>query len=510
MTRLQNLTFIFLALAIIGYLSAPVFLGFAVVPGVVAVTCAGLAGFKQWRNTICTLALPAGRAKLKILLVSGLSLALLLGTSSARLLPSFDFSRKQSLTLEPATKALLSELDTPVTITINLGPQNPDFARVQALINHYTKAGRGLITVSYLNTQLNAATNENGPYLAKPNTALIKSENFSHNISPITEGNLNQTLRRLMLPAHRLIYFLQTFGEKTVKDHGPGGLSQWASDMSKQRLTALDYYWPEGDPLPKAAVLVLVGPRAPLGELREEQLLQYIKTGGKLMMLVDPLTVAVSPKFWDQLGVSLMDGLIVDPEANMANTGETFVITKEYQNHPITEGLSSPMMWPLVGAFNAAPKPAGQDDDTSIKAPPKVFTLAMTSHSAWLETDAVAFNQGSTHYQPEDDTPGPLVTAIAAEIEGGGRLVALADSDLATNNFRGFVGNRNFTITAINWLLDGRSATIIKKDQGQHIIFNDISARLTFWLPTVAWPALLLIIWWSFYCWRRRSNDILK
>ena len=507
MTRLQNLTFIFIALTIIGYLSAPAFLGFTVVPASLAMTCAALAGFKQWLNTTRSLALPAGRAKLKLLAISVISLALLLGLGSEKLLPSFDFSRKQSLALAPTTNALLKKLDTPVNITINMGSQSPNFTWVQELMNHYVQEGRGLITVNYINPQTMAAANDNGPYLAKPNTAIIKAENFSQNISPINEDTVNQTLNKIMLPAHRLVYFLQTFGEKAIQDQGPGGLSQWAADMSQQRLTSLDYYWAEGSPLPfEASALVLVGPRAPLGELREEQLLKHLETGGKLMMLVDPLTVAISPEFWEKLGITIADGLIIDPEANLANTNETFVITRKYHQHPITEGLISPMLWPLVGAFSTAPKPTEQDNDDDKKLTATVFALTMSSPSAWLETDAASFNKGNTRYQADEDTVGPLVTAVAAEIKGGGRLVALADSDLASNNFRGFVGNQNFTLTAINWLLDGKSAILIKKDPGQHIIFSQISARLVFWLPTVAWPIFLLITWWSFYCWRRRLN----
>lgn len=86
-------------------------------------------------------------------------------------------------------------------------------------------------------------------------------------------------------------------------------------------------------------------------------------------------------------------------------------------------------------------------------------------------------------------------------------MLALADSDLAANGFRGFPGNRNFTSAAINWLLDGESAPLVAKDQTQGLILNHISARLAFWLPTVVWPALVMLAWLLYYRHRHRRRS---
>lgn len=499
--KMRNLTFLFLGLAALGYLSAPAFIGFSLIPLGFAFIFAALAGLKTWKDEARSLVSPPGLARLKAGGALGLGLALLLWLGSMNLWPTLDFSPQGTLTLAPETKALLVRLDIPVSITINLSPQSTQAPQIRELMSHYVRESSKLITVNYVNPQTQTDNHDpQGPQLVQPHTALITALNFRENISTPSQRTINLALVRLLQPQPRLVYFLQAFGEKMVQNRGFGGLSQWGADMADRKLMAQDSYWPEGAPLPvEASVLILAGPKAPLGEIREKQLLSFIKNGGKLLLMVDPLTVSLSSDFWAHLGLSLPDGLVVDPEANLSNTGEGFVVTRDFAEHAVTKGLTEPMLWPLAGAFiSVAPK-------SGSKLTATFFVLALSSSSGWLETDPSSFSTGQVRYQAGQDIPGPLTLALAAEIEGGGRIVALTDSDLATNGFRGITGNRNFTDAALNWLLDGEQALSILSDPGQSLVLSPFSARLIFWLPVVVWPVLVLLVWGIFYR-RRRSG----
>ena len=285
-----------------------------------------------------------------------------------------------------------------------------------------------------------------------------------------------------------------------MQDKGPGGLSQWAEDLSGQRLTALDHYWPEGPPLPREAdALVLAGPKAPLGQYREDLLLDHLKRGGKLLLMLDPLTVTLSQDFWKPFGLSRPEGLVLDPETTLAGTGDSFVVSHDYLPHALTRGLTRPILWPLVGAFQSG-------DEGQALLPATSYALISSSPSSWLETDPASLSQGKPRYQADNDLPGPLVLAVAVELEGGGRLLALADSDLAANGFRGLPGNRDFSSAAVHWLLDGEAVPQTFRAPVQSLILNRISARLIFWLPAVLWPALVLGLWLGFYRRRQRRS----
>ncbi len=500
--RYRRLALAALVAALLGRLAAPAFLGFTVLPLAAALVLILLAGPAQWRADWAALTSPAGRGRLWAALALAGTLGLALAIGQSRPGPAFDFSPHRLLTLAPETLELLTKLDRPVAVTVNLGPQSPRWPRVRELMDQYLAAAGNRLTITYLNPQTQAAADGYGPRLVSPDTAEVAAEGFRENISPVSEEALNGALTRLLHPQRRLIYFLNTFGEKLVQDRGPGGLSQWAEDLGGRRLIALDYHWPEGRPLPlEASALVLAGPRAPLGEDRERELLEYVRSGGRLLILVDPLTVAVSPDFWTPWGLKLADGLVVDPETNLAGTGDGFVVSHDFPAHPLTRGLASPVVWPLVGAFLTA------REDGRTELPATIFAVALSSPSAWLETDPASFNTQTIRYQPDQDIPGPLTLGVAAELDNGGRLVALADSDLAANGFRGFPGNRQLTAASVHWLLDGESAAPPGPGaQPPSLILNRISGRLVFWLPAVVWPALVLGVWLAFYLRRHRRR----
>lgn len=500
-TAYRNLSLAFLLLGLIGYFSAPAFPGFTIIPLSLAFLFFLAAGAGQWRRVYSSLFSLAGRSYVKAVAALLLSLILALAAGQARLGRGLDFSGNRAVALAPETLALLERLDRPVSIKLHLGPQSPGLERVKVLMDLYLKGAGGKLKVSYINPQTESGADGQGPRLAAPGAALMESEGFRESLSPISEDSLNNALNRLMHPERRLIYFLNTFGEKMVQDKGPGGLSQLAADLSERRLLALDYYWPEEQPLPReASILALAGPKAPLGQRREQELLDYVRNGGYLLIMADPLVAHISPDFWAVFGLKYPHGLVLDPEATLAGTKEAMVVSHDYPRHALTLGLDSPSVWPISGAFI----PGDNEGQTSLQT--TIFAVAMSSSSSWLETDALSYVKNEARYQAGQDIPGPLALAVAAEMGNGGRLLALADSDLAANGFQGFPGNRNFNSAAVSWLLDGESAVPIKlRDESGSLALSPISARLLFWLPVVLWPALVILLWLAFY-FRRHSR----
>jgi hypothetical protein len=73
--------------------------------------------------------------------------------------------------------------------------------------------------------------------------------------------------------------------------------------------------------------------------------------------------------------------------------------------------------------------------------------------------------------------------------------LALADSDVAANNFSGFPGNRAFLTASLHWLLDGEAALPPPPEKAQELLLSPISAKLIFWLPVVGWPLFVLAGW---------------
>ncbi|MDR2946065.1 MAG: hypothetical protein LBV79_04900 [Candidatus Adiutrix sp.] len=169
----RNLTFLSLGLALMGYLTAPNFLGLAVFPLAAAPVFAALTGRARWQADWAALRSPAGRSRLTVLGAGLASVLFLLAAASGSFWPRLDFSQGRVQARPPATLALLARLEQPVSVTVHIGPQDSRSPRIRELMAQYVQAAGGRLTVTYVNPQTDAAQGELGPRLVTPDTAEI-------------------------------------------------------------------------------------------------------------------------------------------------------------------------------------------------------------------------------------------------------------------------------------------------------------------------------------------------
>jgi hypothetical protein len=393
--------------------------------------------------------------------------------------------------------------------------------RVRRLLELYQKASP-LISTSVIKALVEAKATSKASdslfELAKPDSITITSGNFSETINPITRQGIDASLRRLISP-YRLVYNLTGDGEKSVLDQSPLGISQWAQALSESKIFVDDCLW-VGSKLPPEALaahaLILAGPRRPLGEEREKALMDYLISGGKLIIFQDPMVVGFGAAALESIGLNLPWGLVVDPTSTWAGTEDFFIVSRDYPAHPVTLGLEQPVIWPLTGAVTVTSKAnlpenpldpviAPQTDPTGPTG--HTWAVALSSPAAWLETDRKSLAERSHRYQSQSDLPGQLVLASATTLSSGGRLMLLADADLAANSFINYAGNLAFLNNAIFWLL-GAQDDLATSQAVTWLDLTDTKARLLFWLPTVIWPVLMIVIWfiWQFKRRRRASS----
>jgi hypothetical protein len=333
-------------------------------------------------------------------------------------------------------------------------------------------------------------------------------------------------------------------GEKSVLDSSPMGLSRWARSLQASKIHLKDCLW-AGPVLPPEAwaahALILAGPRRPLGDERERALMDYLSKGGKLLLLQDPMVVGFGPGALAPLGLDMPWGLMVDPDATWAGTEDFFIVSRDFPAHPMTAGLTRPVVWPLAGAVVARDRSSDKDsaastddapsddpspDDASPEAPKRVvgssesappmegsaesppsrtWSVALSSEAAWLETDGASLAERSHRYQPGLDLLGPTTLASATSVTGGGRLVLAADADLIANAFIDHAGNKAFADNALYWLL-GAQEELASPVGAVWLDLTHAKARALFWIPTVIWPVVAVLIWYLHHLRRRRES----
>jgi ABC-type uncharacterized transport system involved in gliding motility auxiliary subunit len=130
------------------------------------------------------------------------------------------------------------------------------------------------------------------------------------------------------------------------------------------------------------------------------------------------------------------------------------------------------------------------------KTPPagvSVLSLVKTSNQSWAETNRAALEKGQINPDPEDPK-GPLSLAAVATKDKA-RIVVYGTSEVASNQFLNFQGNRDFFMNTVSWLAEEEGQIAIRpKDTKQTPVFLSAQqAQASFLLPVVLLPAIPIV-----------------
>jgi hypothetical protein len=277
-------------------------------------------------------------------------LAALAAAGALTSLPAVNVAAPHEAFLPEETLELLRRLDREVVMTARVSPDRTSEGPARHLLGLYAKASPW---VSFTVGPAQGGTAPSEPdeiALAAQDTVTLSASGFEETVFPITRGQLDAAIRRLVSPP-RLVYCLMGEGAKSSMDTGPRGLSAWAGHLARRKIYVRDWEWAGDAPLPpEAHALVYAGPRMPPDPAKERELLDYLARGGRLMSLNDPMVAALDPALFAPLSLRLPEGLVYDQTRNWAGTDDAFIVADDFPAHPATLGMRGPVIFPLAGA----------------------------------------------------------------------------------------------------------------------------------------------------------------
>jgi len=413
------------------------------------------------------------------ILVIGCSL--LFQDLSSHLYEQFDLTKKRLHTLSESTVTILEKFDSePLTAKIFLDESDVDRSRAEGLIRLYRKA---LPTLRYefisptknpLQVQ-EYGIDRNGMVLWEWRGKRVKTTGFSEEV--FTSG-----LRKLVDPRTYSCYVLKGHGEKDPEKDFP---------FLKQRLEEENYVLrvlplEEAGEIPRDAELILwIGPEEPLLEKEAALLETYLKSGGRMVICLDPLVAAASgasESFFSMLGVVLDSRVVVDMRSQLFRGDFFFATATRYPTHVITRGLNRVSVFPLARSFSIDPKRVDRK-----RAGVELCPLAETSETAWAESDKDSLRSESPRFDPAADLKGPVVLAVAGELQSlestltqkGGRFVLFGDSDFLTDRYVKIGNNLDLFLNAVAWTVEREDGIALRpKDPLHHPIILSRSETL--------------------------------
>ncbi len=334
------------------------------------------------------------------------------------------------------------------------------------------------------------------------------------------EKAFTNAIYSLIHPTSPAIYFLQGHEEKDMDLADSNGYSEIKEALlnEKYEIKTLNFY--EDREFPKdCAVLVIAGPQKKILPREQQIILEYIKQGGRIMILIDPLTKPGLELVLHELGVEKGDNIVVDPERGVRTLfgQRTTWIIPDYKSHPIVDELAKRNIGIVLVGARSIERRFG--DTTGIMT----NSFLVSSKEGWGETN---FSTSEAEYNKRADLKGPVSLAIAVTMDveipqeevssdviktpttkpQKIKAVVVGDSDFASNGSLDFPANRDFFLNSIGWLTDREESIDIrpKTHDFKTVLMSNSQAIFVLTFTRFVYPPLILLVGGIIWI-RRRS-----
>ncbi|MFL2664915.1 MAG: GldG family protein [Dehalococcoidia bacterium] len=367
------------------------------------------------------------------------------------------------------------------------------------------------------------------PALAVQGTESLRTEVIeggNPNISPnvFTEQDLVTAILIINQMKQKLVVFITGHSERDVTDIispdniGLAGLSllreNYAVDnWTLQELqTVLNFGSPEDRP----AAIVFANPTQDLLAIDKEALLQYTRTGGGILLSLEPDVIPESFKqYLSRFAVSVGVGEVVDV-ASFVAPNPTFVQVKSSNSqlppHPITDDFDV-LYLPGSTHFGWSIDPQTIPLDDNENPIIQQAILASSTISSWSELDKELIE-----FDVNSEMPGPLPLSVIVDINGElpnraysssenstSSIVLVGDTDFFSNNYLESANNSDLFVNTINYLAKDFELISIrsKTDSNRQMFLTKNERDFIRWSGWLLMPTIIgLYGVWKW--WRRR------
>jgi hypothetical protein len=392
-----------------------------------------------------------------------------------------DMSSTEDYSLAPQTVKVVEQLESPVHIRVFGQENSPSFKRANKLLESYRYFSRNIM---YSVIDLDRA-----PLLAKEyrinqyDSILVESTGEPVVTYGISEESITNGIIKATRDIRKKIYFLIGHGENDIQDNGRNGMSRAASRLSSigYEMTTLVLGSVESIP-DDTDLLVIAGPKENFSDHDINMIINFMAKDGKILGLFDP-GYDPSPII-GRTGISMLKGRVIDPSSNLGGRDEMVPLVSSYPDTPITRNFTLSSVFPGV-----APLQTGAFTDVY-----EYFTIASTSSESMVaEEDNPASGKGEY-----------IIAAAAGSVSGKDIMIVFGDSDFATNAFFDVVGNGNFFLNSINWILEeGDLISVVpRRDEFIPLYITPQQGKVLFYMSVIALPLAVFAL--GFNVWRKR------
>jgi len=311
---------------------------------------------------------------------------------------------------------------------------------------------------------------------------------------------------------NKVVYFLKGHKELDINQD----LSKVRDAMEKETYEVRELLLFKDLTIPQdCSILVIAGPLT-MPEKKELEVIDtYLRGGGKLMVMVDPMKTGLED-FLGNWGVIVENDLILDfVGPQLVGTDPSMPLSADYPDHEITKDMKGMItIYPVARSVSPVSTPKESDITTT--------TIIQSLPQSWSYRGKIDFGKEMSPDQTRDKE-GPVSMGVAVTMplekkepeepfkpteEKKGkeiRLVVVGNSSFIDNKYLAFQGNSDMFLNIMNWLSQEEDLISIRpKDPEMHSL--DLKPQQSLMIALFAlivFPLLLKITGISVWLHRR-------
>jgi len=416
-----------------------------------------------------------------------------------------DLTQTRSFSLSGQTLNILNEIDKPIAVKVFIsasgpGAQNKD--KIKDILDTYCYHNKH---IKYEFVDPDSQPEITRRYEVKTyGTIVLEGYDKKQVVQTADEENITNALLKLTRKEQKKIYFLAGHGEHSLVADTADSFSNAKSALEKNLYVTADLNLLQQEDVPAdAAAVIIAGPRKPIPQREQGIIKNYLARGGKVMLMIDPLTQTGMKDFLEGYGIQITDDVVIDRLSRLFGASERVPVVMEYGPHKITDNFSEFTFYPDARSVVPSDKPPQGI---------QVQVLASTSPNAWAERNLEMLKEGKAAFDKDKDLPGPVPLVVLADIAGhkqqaeagqkednsptakDGVLVVSGNSLFASNSYFNEYGNGDFFLNTVSFLADETNLiTVERPNTNKPLLLTRTQATTIFWIVLVIVPFLVLV-----------------
>ncbi len=368
-----------------------------------------------------------------------------------------DLTFERSFELAPATRKALAELPGELTATLYYDRFDPRARHTRLLLASLAESG----PVKVRERLLESVPEEQERFgIAASNTVVLELGSLFVTVERPLEATLYEALYRMRSQSNGVIGVLRGEGEGDVSSDGELGFSGLATALATEGYQVRSLVTASLAEIPADLdAVLLLGPQRALLPESVAMLERYLERGGRLVVLLEPGAQSGIEPLLDRWGIQAPDGVIVDPASGATSDVAQGIdpIAYNYESHPLAQGLTPDRMTFFSGARPLVPHNTGTGDS--------VRRVVLASPRSWVTEDLAVLSGRGALQRPESARQDYHAIAAAGRYPRAGgeaRIVAIGDSDFASNRYLRALYNLDLALNAVHWAVERESEITLR------------------------------------------------